>query len=97
MSVVVNIVYTGKGDSARKYAEEMISTGIAQRVRDEEGCLRYEFYYPAEDPNSVLLIDEFRDQKAIDFHHKTEMMKEIAELRTKYGLHMKVKRFIPAS
>jgi quinol monooxygenase YgiN len=31
----------------------------------------------------VLLIDSWVDQKAIDVHHASEMMKTIAELREK--------------
>ena len=31
--------------------------------------------------------------EALDIHHKSEMMKEIAELRDKYHLHMKVEMF----
>jgi quinol monooxygenase YgiN len=42
----------------------------------------------------VLLIDSWIDQAAIDAHHSSPMMKQIAELREKYDLHMTVERFI---
>lgn len=45
------------------------------------------------DPETVLLIDKWRDQHAIDAHHKSEMMKKIAALREKYKLKMRVERF----
>ena len=38
-------------------------------------------------------IDRWKDKEALDIHHKSEMMKEIAELRDKYQLHMKVEMF----
>lgn len=53
----------------------------------------YEYFFPMDDPETVLLIDRWRDQEALDFHHKTEMMKEIAKLRDKYGLRLKVERY----
>ena len=93
MSITVNIYYTGVGDSARRFAEEMLASGIVDRVRAEEGNERYEYFYPASDPSTVLLIDRWRDQAAIDAHHKSEMMTEIAELRKKYGLRMRVERY----
>lgn len=34
------------------------------------------------------------DEGAIDDHHKSEMMKEIARLRDKYKLRLKVEKFI---
>ena len=47
-----------------------------------------------EDPETVLLIDQWRDQAALDFHHKSPMMQEIARLRTKYGLRLRVERYM---
>ena len=93
MSIVVNIYYTGKDGSARKFAEEMISKGIVDKIRAEDGNERYEYFFPMDNPETVLLIDCWNSQEALDFHHKTEMMTEIAELRKKYHLTMKVEKF----
>lgn len=93
MSIVVNIYYTGKDGAARKFAEEMESSGTAGAIRREEGNLKYEYFFPAADPETVLLIDSWRDQQAIDAHHATPMMDKITELRLKYDLHMKVERY----
>ncbi len=94
MSITVNLYYTGKDGSARKFAEEMEALGIADAVRAEEGNERYEYFIPMNDPETVLLIDRWRDQQAIDFHHKSEMMKQIAELRDKYKLRLRVERYV---
>lgn len=93
MSLIVNIYYTGKNGSARKFAEEMISSGIVQRVRAEEGNERYEYFLPFDDSETVMLVDRWKNEEALDLHHKSEMMKEIAELRNKYNLSMKVEKF----
>lgn len=93
MSIVVNIYYTGKNGNARKFAEEMIANGIVDRIRAEDGNERYEYFFPMEDAETVLLIDCWKNQEALDFHHKTDMMKEIAELREKYHLKMRVEKF----
>jgi quinol monooxygenase YgiN len=93
MSITVNITYTGKDGNARKFAQEMMEKGIVERIRQEQGNEVYAYFYPVDDEESVLLIDKWENQEAIDFHHKTDMMKEIADLRTKYGLRMKVQRF----
>lgn len=94
MSITVNLYYSGKDSNARKFAEEMMSSGLVERIRAEEGCERYEYFYSAQDPETVLLIDQWRDQEAIDLHHKSPMMKEIANLRDKYKLRLKVERYI---
>ena len=92
--ITVNLYYTGTGGSARAFAEEMVSSGVVAAIRAEEGSLRYEYFFPMEDPETVLLIDQWADQAAIDAHHASPMMGQIAALREKYGLHMKVERFV---
>ena len=49
-----------------------------------------------EDPETVLLIDRWRDQAALDFHHKSPMMAQIAGLRDKYYLRLRVERYVDA-
>ncbi|MCR5268774.1 MAG: antibiotic biosynthesis monooxygenase [Lachnospiraceae bacterium] len=66
----------------------------ADAIRAEKGNLRYEYFQPVNDPETVLLIDSWSDQGAIDAHHASLMMKKIAELRDKYDLHMTVERFV---
>ena len=94
MSITVNIYYTGKDDNAKKFAEEMVSSGLVDAVRAEEGNERYAYFFPMDDPQTVLLIDRWRDQAALDIQHKTEMMQKIAALREKYHLKMRVERFV---
>ncbi len=94
MSIIVNLYYTGQNGNARKFAEEMTARGIVDAVRAEEGNERYEYFFPMEDAETVLLIDRWKDQEALDIHHKSEMMKQIAELRDKYKLHLRVERYV---
>lgn len=95
MNIVMNLYYTGTNGSARRFAEEMESSGTADKIRAEDGNLRYAYFYPADDPETVLLIDAWRDQRAIDLHHASPMMAEIARLREKYGLYMRAERYVP--
>lgn len=93
MSITVNLYYTGTNGSARRFAEEMESSGVAAAIRAEEGNERYDYFFPMNDPETVLLIDSWRDQEALDVHHDSPMMGEIMKLREKYDLRMKVERY----
>lgn len=53
MPITVNILYTGKNGSARAFAEEMVSSGLVERIRAEAGNERYEYFFPMEDSESV--------------------------------------------
>ncbi|MBO4924255.1 MAG: antibiotic biosynthesis monooxygenase [Bacteroidales bacterium] len=84
--LIINIRYTGQDGNARKYAEEMESSGIAARIRAIEGCLGYDYFFPADDPEGLLLIDSWEDQEALNRYHASPAMQEAAALREKYGL-----------
>ena len=94
MAITINIYYSGENGNAKKFAEEMISSGIVKDIRAEDGNIRYEYFFPMDDPQTVLLIDGWKDQASLDKHHLSPMMEKITELRNKYDLHMKVERFI---
>ncbi|MCI8871040.1 MAG: antibiotic biosynthesis monooxygenase [Lawsonibacter sp.] len=96
MSITIHLYYTGKDGSARRFAQEMVESGLADAVRAEEGCLRYEYFFPMGDPETVLLIDRWLDQAALDFHHKSPMMAQIARLRDKYRLRLRTERYADA-
>ena len=94
MAITVNIYYSGVNGKAKEFAEEMVSSGVVSDIRAEAGNLRYEYFFPMEDEETVLLVDSWKDQHAIDLHHASPMMTRITELREKYDLHMKVERYV---
>ncbi len=94
MAVAINIFYIGKDGNARRFAEDMESLGIAKKIRNVDGNLKYEYFYPKNDTETVLLIDIWENQRALDLHHSSPMMGEIIALREKYDLHMRVERYI---
>ena len=110
MAITVNLRYTGKKGAAQAFAREMISSGTVEKIRAEKGNLRYEYYLPfdesavsenkqTDEDNSnssetILLIDSWENQEAIDLNHASPMMQTIAALREKYDLHMTIERFV---
>ena len=94
--ITINIRYTGRDGSARAFAEEMLASGVVSAIRAETGNRRYEYYQTLEDPETILLIDAWADQAALDAHHDSPMMASIAALREKYDLHMTVERYVSA-
>ena len=94
MSIVVHLYYHGKQGSALKFAREMEESGVADAIRAEEGNLQYRYFQPLDDPETILLIDSWRDQAAIDAHHASSMMQKLSDLRNRYDLQMEAERFV---
>ena len=96
MAITVNLRYSGENGNALKFAQEMTESGTVAAIRAEKGNLRYEYFRSLEDPETILLIDSWESQEAIDVHHASPMMATIAALREKYDLHMTVERYVSA-
>lgn len=92
--ITINLYYKGTDGSARRFAETMETSGLADAIRAEEGNLRYQYFQPINDPETILLIDSWRDQAVLDAHHASPMMAQLAALREKYDLHMSAERFV---
>ncbi len=94
MAITINIYYSGTKGNARKFADEMVLSGIVDEIRAEKGNLKYEYFLPVNDAETVLLIDSWENQQAIDIHHGSPVMQKIINLREKYDLTMKVERYV---
>ena len=94
MSVTINIYYSGENGNARKFAEEMIASGTVADIRREDGNEQYDYFFPIENPDTVLLIDKWKSREALAAHHALPLMNTIARLREKYDLHMRVERYL---
>lgn len=94
MPITINIYYTGTQGSARAFARDMNEQGVVAAIRALPGNLRYQYFFSMEDAETVLLIDQWADQAALDRHHASPMMGQIAALREKHGLRMRVERYV---
>ena len=45
MAFTINIYYTGSNGSAKRFAEDMINSGIVNEIRNKTGNLRYEYFF----------------------------------------------------
>lgn len=97
MALTINILYKGEKGNAKRFAEEMIASGIVADIRKEEGNLQYDYFLPIDNNDTLLLIDVWTNQEALDRHHASPMMSKIIALRKKYNLSMTVKRFTDTS
>ena len=92
--LTVIITYKGELDNLKHFVDEMFSSGTVDNIRKEEGNMRYEYFFPLNDNNRLILIDSWKDQESLDRHHASNMMSIIIKLRNKYNLHMEVEKYI---
>ena len=52
------VKYTAKPGGGEKFVREITASGILNTVRAEDGCEGYDYYFSAENPDTVLLVEK---------------------------------------
>lgn len=94
MSIALNVYYKGKNGSAKTFVTEMEKRGVADNIRNKEGNLCYEYYNSLRNVDEILLVEVWKDDDTLHFHHDSDDIKKIAELKDKYELEQLVKRYV---
>ncbi|SER32741.1 hypothetical protein SAMN04487840_1032 [Streptococcus gallolyticus] len=56
MAITVNLYYKGANGNAKKFMEEMEKSGTVAAIRAEKGNLRYDYFFPANDPEAKSIL-----------------------------------------
>lgn len=78
------VTYKTKPAMAMAFVDAVTDAGLLDTIRAEDGCLRYDYYYPATDSDEVLLVEawESADQQAI--HLAQPHMQQVAAIKALY-------------
>jgi quinol monooxygenase YgiN len=57
---------------------------IVNTVRAEDGCEGYDYYFSAESPDTVLLVEKWASAKQQEAHLQTAHMAELMKIKEKY-------------
>ena len=67
MSITMNLYYTGKDGNAQVCGGDGTAGQPDRSARKPEMKIR--LLFPMNDPETVLLIDSWKDQESLDIHH----------------------------
>ena len=94
MTVVINVFYEGSDGAAEAFVGDIVSEGLLDAVRSEDGCLGYEYFRSMENPDRVLLVEHWKDEEALDAHIAAENLARIQALKGNHGISDRVEKFL---
>jgi quinol monooxygenase YgiN len=92
-SIVLNVIYTVKDGTREKFYNEVQEERIPEMSRLEDGNLKYEYYFPTEDENKILLIEVWKDKLAQDIHNQSDHFKKLQVIKQRYVLDTKLEKY----
>ncbi len=93
MSYNLHVLYDMKTGVRETFLNEVIRRGILNKIRSEEGCESYEYYYNAQRPDELLLLERWVNKEAQQKHLETEHMKEFFAIKDVYVEHTVLRGF----
>ena len=91
--IMLNVFYRAKPGMREKFVEEVKARGLLDTIRAEEGCGSYGYYAALEDPDCLLLVEQWADDAALDRHQAAPHMAGLQELKDRYLLSTEIRRF----
>ena len=90
---IIAVRYTFKEEGGREKAvKEMTESGVLAAIRNEDGCLTYDYYFPVEDPKSLALYEEWESAAHQKIHMTQPHMKTALEIMGKYTESVTIKK-----
>ena len=88
------VKYTAKPGGGEKFVREITASGILNTVRTEDGCEGYDYYFSAENPDTVLLIEKWVSPEQQEAHLQSAHMAELMRIKEKYILNTAVEKAV---
>lgn len=60
------------------------ASGVPETVRQEDGCLRYDYFLSAERPDEILLIEEWASAEQQQTHLRQPHMQQLKQQKEQY-------------
>lgn len=86
------VTYKTKQGMREAFLQAIMESEILEKVRKEEGCLRYEYYSSVEDDNKILLVEEWASEELQKIHLEQPHMAELKEMKEKYVTDTRVEQ-----
>ena len=76
--------YTAKDGCREAFVREIVEAGILTLIRQEAGCLAYDYYFSAQDENVVLLIERWESAEHQRIHMQQPHMARLRTIKEQY-------------
>ena len=91
--IVLNVTYKCRPGLREAFLERILSEGVDERCRAEDGCLKYDYYLPFDDNGELLLVEKWRDADALAAHGRQPHLLALGGFKKDYVTETVVERF----
>ena len=80
----IYVKFTCLPEKREAFVQHMKDTGVLEAIREEDGCLRYDYYLSEKDPNELLLIEQWESKEKQQIHIGQSHMDTLRSFKGEY-------------
>lgn len=91
--IVLNVLYKCKPGMREAFLDAIKAEGLDAASCAEEGNSKYDFYFAADNPDELFLVEYWRDAEAVAIHNGMPHFKRFGELKKKFVEETDLKKY----
>ena len=92
--IVLNVTYKCKPDMREEFYEAIMTEGLDEACRNEEGNIKYDYYIPTDDSDDFLLVEKWRSEEDLAKHGTLPHFARLGELKNDFVNETIIEKFI---
>ena len=84
--IILNVTYKADAEMLDEFLEAVYAEGLDEASRNEEGNIKYDYYFPADSSDELLLVEKWRDEEAFEQHKNEAHFKRLGEIKESLGI-----------
>ena len=86
----IHVIYTMKPGKRDAFLAEIAACGAREAVLEEAGCIQYDYFLSAQDPDQLLLVEKWTDREAQKAHMTQPHMAQVADIKARFAVDTKL-------
>lgn len=91
-SMLLNVTYTARAGEREAFLDAVAQSGLLEVIRAEDGCLGYEYFCSADDPDKILLVEKWESEPQQQVHLAQPHMAELKGIKDRYIVDTQVEK-----
>lgn len=88
-----NVTYHCKSGMRNTFYQALADLGVAANSRQEAGNLKYDYFFSAEDPDALLLVESWTEPALQQAHCQTEVFAKLQALKAEFCETVTIDKF----
>lgn len=83
-TLTLYVRYLAKPGCRETFLRQLTTRGIIDAIRQEDGCLRYDYFLSVQNADEILLVEQWQTEEQQQIHLRTPHMDQLRRLKSEY-------------